>query len=96
MRKYEMMIILEPEFDERQLQGFLDQYLETITKNGGTVDNQDIWGRRQLAYEINKKQQGVYVVVNVTAEPHAVQELERLLTINEQVMRTKVIRPDTH
>ena len=61
---------------------------------GGTVDNVEVWGRRRLAYEIQKKAEGIYVVVNLTAEPAVVKELDRQYTLNEQIMRTKVIRPD--
>ena len=63
---------------------------------GGTVDNVDTWGRRRLAYDIQKKSEGVYSVINVTAEPDVVKELDRQYTLNEQIMRTKVLRPDLH
>ena len=72
------------------------KYLKVITKGGGTVDNLDIWGRRRLAYEIRKKSEGIYAVINLTAEPSDVKELDRQFTINESIMRTKVIRPDLH
>jgi small subunit ribosomal protein S6 len=58
------------------------------------VDSNDVWGRRRLAYDINKKSEGIYVVINVTAEPALVKEMDRQFTLNEQIMRTKVIRPD--
>jgi small subunit ribosomal protein S6 len=94
MRKYEVMIIIDPDTDERQVAPTLDNYLKVITNAGGTVDNVDIWGRRRLAYEINKKPEGIYAVVNLTAEPADVQELDRQLGINESIMRTKVLRTD--
>ena len=78
------------------VQPTLEKYLKVITKGGGTVDNLDIWGRRRLAYEIRKKSEGIYAVINVTAEPNDVKELDRQFTINESIMRTKVIRPDLH
>lgn len=96
MRHYEVMVILDPDTDERQVQPTLEQFLTVITKAGGTVDNLDIWGRRRLAYEIQKKSEGIYAVINLTAEPAAVKELDRQFSINESVMRTKVIRPDAH
>lgn len=96
MRPYEVMVIFDPDTDERSVQPTLDQYLSVITKGGGTVDNVDIWGRRRLAYEIRKKSEGIYAVINVTAQPADVRELDRQFTINEQIMRTKVIRPDLH
>jgi small subunit ribosomal protein S6 len=94
MRKYEVMIIIDPDTDERQVAPTLDNYLKVITNAGGTVENIDIWGRRRLAYEIQKKPEGIYAVVNLTAEPAAVQELDRQLGINESIMRTKVLRTD--
>lgn len=95
MRKYEMMVIIDPEVDDRQVNGLLEKPLAAFTKAGGTVDNLDIWGRRRLAYDIQKKSEGIYAVLNVTAEPAVVKELDRQFTLNEQIMRTKVIRPDT-
>lgn len=95
MRPYEVMVIFDPETDERSVQPTLEQYLTVITKGGGTVDNLDIWGRRRLAYEIQKKSEGIYAVINLTAQPDDVKELDRQFRINESIMRTKVIRPDT-
>ena len=94
MREYELMVILNPEVEERAVEPTLRKFLEVITKENGTVDNLDIWGRRRLAYEIQKKAEGIYAVVNFTAEPHTAQELDRVLNLNEAVMRTKIIRPE--
>ena len=96
MRKYEVMVIIDPDVDDRQVNGLLEKPLATFTKAGGTVDNLDVWGRRRLAYDIRKKSEGIYAVINVTADPAVVKELDRQFTLNEQIMRNKVIRPDTH
>ena len=96
MRKYEIMVIVNPDVDDRQVAGLIEKPLEGLKKAGGTVDNMDVWGRRRLAYDIQKKSEGIYVVLNVTAEPAVVKELDRQYTLNEQIMRTKVIRPDLH
>ncbi len=64
--KYELMFIADPELDERGLKKLTEQYLEPVTKEGGSVENTDIWGRRKLAYEIDGKTEGNYVVVNYT------------------------------
>jgi small subunit ribosomal protein S6 len=94
MRRYEVMVILDPELEERTVAPSLEQFLGVIRQAGGTVEKVDIWGRRKLAYEINKKAEGIYAVIDVTSEPAAVQELDRQLGLNESVLRTKVIRPD--
>ena len=96
MRKYEVMVIVDPEVDDRQVSPLIDKHLQTVTSGGGTVDNIDVWGRRRLAYDINKKSEGVYVVLNLTAEPAVIKEFDRLMTIDESIMRTKVLRPDAH
>ena len=96
MRQYEVMVIIDPDVDDRQVAGIVEKPLEGLKAAGGTVDNVDIWGRRRLAYDIQKKSEGIYVVLNVTAEPAVVKELDRQYTLNEQIMRTKVIRPDLH
>lgn len=94
MRAYELMVILDPELEERTVAPSLDTYLNVVRNDGGSVDNVDIWGRRRLAYEINKKPEGIYAVVSLQAEPATVKELDRQLSLNESVLRTKVIRPD--
>ena len=93
MRQFELMVILDPELDERTVAPSLDKFLSVVTKDGGSVDNVDIWGRRRLAYEINKKAEGIYAVINMTAEPATAQELDRQLGLNESVLRTKLLRP---
>ena len=96
MRTYEIMMIIDPDVDDRQVAGLVEKPLEGLKAAGGTVENVDIWGRRRLAYEIQKKTEGIYVVLNLTAEPDDVKELDRQFTLNEQIMRTKVLRPDLH
>ena len=91
--QYELMVILDPEIDERTVAPSLDKFLNVIRNDGGTIDNVDIWGRRRLAYEIQKKSEGIYAVVNFTAEPATAKELDRQLGLNESVMRTKLLRP---
>ncbi|MEJ5921515.1 30S ribosomal protein S6 [Bifidobacterium thermophilum] len=92
--KYELMFIADPELDERGLKKLTEQYLEIVTKEGGSIDGTDYWGRRKLAYEIQGKTEGNYVVVNYTAEPATSDELDRLLNLSESVIRTKILRKD--
>jgi small subunit ribosomal protein S6 len=93
MRHYEVMIILDPDLEEKTIQPSLEAFLNVIRGDGGTVNNVDIWGRRRLAYEINHKSEGFYVVLDLTAAPESVAELDRQLNLNEAIVRTKVIRP---
>ncbi len=94
MRHYEIMIILEPETDERTVVPSLEKLLQVVPGNGGTVDKVDVWGKRRLAYDIKKKSEGFYVVVDMTTTPEIAQELDRQLGLNETVLRTKLLRPE--
>lgn len=94
MREYELMVILNPEVEDQAVEPTLSKFLEIVTKDNGTIDKMDIWGRRRLAYEIQKKSEGIYAVVNFTATPETAAELDRVLNLNESVMRTKIIRPE--
>jgi small subunit ribosomal protein S6 len=95
MRHYELMVILDPDLEERTVAPSLDQFLGVIRQGGGTVDKVDVWGRRRLSYEIAKKVEGIYAVIDINATPESVKELDRQLNLNEAVLRTKVLRPDT-
>jgi len=64
----------------------------SVTKEGGSVENIDIWGRRKLAYEIDGKTEGNYVVVTYSCEPATNDELDRVLNLNESIVRTKILR----
>ena len=92
MRQYEMMVILDPEVEERTVAPSLDKYLSVITTEGGSVDKVDIWGRRRLSFEILKKTEGIYAVVDFTATSATAKELDRQLGLNEVVLRTKILR----
>lgn len=94
MRHYEIMIILDPSQDERTVAPSLDKYLEIVRKDNGKVEKVDVWGKRRLAYPINKKEEGVYAVVNLECESATVLELDRVLNLNDSVLRTKVLRTD--
>jgi len=94
MHQYELMVILDPEIDERTVAPSLDKFLNVVRNDGGTVDSIDIWGRRRLAYEINKKSEGIYAVVQLTATGETTKELDRQLKLSEAVMRTKVLRAE--
>lgn len=93
-RHYEVMVILAPDLEERMVQPRLDTFLNVVRAGGGSVERIDVWGRRRMAYEIDKRSEGIYAVLDVTCTPEAVKELDRQLNLNETVLRTKVVRPE--
>lgn len=93
MRKYEVVVILDPDLEEKTIAPSLETFLNVVKSDGGKVESIDVWGRRRMAYEINHKAEGIYAVLNVTATKESVAELDRQLNLNEAVMRTKVMRP---
>ena len=96
MREYELMVILDPSIDERTVAPQMEKYLEQVTANGGSVEQVDIWGTRSPAYDILKRSEGIYVVINMTTTPEIALEINRLMTLNESILRTKLLRPDAH
>ncbi|RLK60248.1 small subunit ribosomal protein S6 [Actinokineospora terrae] len=95
MRHYEVMVILDPTLDERTVAPSLETFLNVIRTSGGNVEKVDIWGKRRLSFEIKKHAEGIYAVLDVNAEPDAVKELDRQLSLQESVLRTKVMRRET-
>jgi small subunit ribosomal protein S6 len=96
MRRYELMVILDPNLDERTVQPSIDQFLGVVRNDGGSIEKVDVWGKRRLAYEIDKKAEGFYAVVDLSAEPATVKELDRQMGLSESILRTKVLRPEVH
>ena len=94
MRRYEIMVILASDLEERTVAPSLDTFLNVIRQSGGSVEKVDVWGRRRLAYEINKHAEGIYSVIDIACTAEAVAELDRQLNLNESVLRTKVLRTD--
>lgn len=94
MRKYELMVILDPTIEERSIGTSMEKILRQVTTEGGTVDNIDVWGKRHLAYEIQKHSEGYYVVADLTCSPDMAKEIDRQLGLNESVLRTKLLRRD--
>jgi small subunit ribosomal protein S6 len=95
MRHYELMVILDPNLDERTITPSLEAFLRVVRGDGGTVEKVDVWGKRRMSYEILKHAEGIYAVLDVTCEPATVAELDRQLSLNESVLRTKVMRVET-
>lgn len=94
VRRYEVMIILDPNQDERTVAPSLDKFLENVRKDGGKVENVDVWGKRRLAYPIDKREEGIYAVINLECDPESVQDFDRRLNLNDKIIRTKVLRTD--
>ncbi|MHB8437714.1 MAG: 30S ribosomal protein S6 [Acidimicrobiales bacterium] len=95
MRPYETMIIFDPDAEDGAVNAVLDRALELVKSNGGTPGAVNRWGKRTLAYEVKKKREGYYVVAEFTSEPKASAELDRFLTLADEVMRHKIVRlPD--
>ncbi|GAB3556405.1 hypothetical protein GCM10027444_35700 [Actinopolyspora lacussalsi] len=92
MRHYELMVILDPSLDERNVASSLENYLKVIRNDGGSIENINVWGRNRLAYEIDKRSEGIYVVVDLNSESASVNELDRQLNLSENVLRTKMLR----
>ncbi|WP_081236197.1 30S ribosomal protein S6 [Streptomyces viridosporus] len=96
MRHYEVMVILDPDLEERAVSPLIENFLSVVRDGGGKVEKVDTWGRRRLSYEIKKKPEGIYSVIDLQAEPAVVKELDRQMNLNESVLRTKVLRPEIH
>ncbi|MFC3997893.1 30S ribosomal protein S6 [Nocardiopsis sediminis] len=96
MRRYEVMVILDPNLDERTVSPSLEQFLGVVRNDGGSVEKVDVWGKRRLSYDIAKNSDGIYAVIDLSAEPATVKELDRQLNLTEAVLRTKVLRPEAH
>jgi small subunit ribosomal protein S6 len=95
MRPYEVMIILDAGLEEDTIRAVTDRATETLQTRGGKVVRVDRWGRRRFAYELRHRSEGYYVLIEATAEPEAIAEMDRLLSLADEVVRHKVIRlPD--
>ncbi|MFI5035699.1 MAG: 30S ribosomal protein S6 [Acidimicrobiales bacterium] len=92
MRPYETMIVFDTAVDAQAIQVALDRALETIRTGGGSPGNIDRWGKRPLAYEIKKRKEGYYVLVEFTGDTSTVDQLHRILTLSDEVLRFKVLR----
>jgi small subunit ribosomal protein S6 len=94
MRRYEVMIILDPSLEDKDAKAAVDRYLTTVSSRDGEIQNIDHWGKRRFAYEIRHLNEGYYTVVVFDAEPTAVDELSRVLGLADEVIRHKVVRPE--
>ena len=94
MRKYETMYIIRPDLAEEKYPQVMEKYAALIQNNGGEIVKTDIWGRRRLAYEIAKLQEGYYVVVKFLADAAFPAELERNFRISDDIIRYLVVNEE--
>jgi small subunit ribosomal protein S6 len=94
MRKYETIFILNPALDEEGFKSNVEKFKDVIQNAGGVVDNVDIWGKRKLAYEINKVNEGYYTLINFSAEPELPKELDRVFRITDNVIRHIIVNDE--
>jgi small subunit ribosomal protein S6 len=95
VRPYEVMVILDPGLEDDVIRTSIDRATELITANGGNAGRVDRWGKRRFAYELHHRWEGYYVLIEASAEPAAMAELDRMLSLADEVIRHKVIRlPD--
>jgi small subunit ribosomal protein S6 len=92
-RHYEVMFILDPKVEDAAVQQALDRYLAIVTERGGEITKLDHWGRRRFAFEMRHLNEGYYAVADVTAEPSAMDELDRVLRLQDELVRHKIVRP---
>ena len=92
MRKYETVFVLSPEISEDQVNSTVDKVKSIIEKSNGKIENVDFWGKKKLAYEINKNKEGYYIVYDFEAKPSLIAELERNYRITDEVMKFIVVK----
>ena len=92
MNQYEVLYVITPELDEEADKVVMDKFAEIITANGGEIEKTDVWGKRRLAYPIDYKTEGFYVLVTFSANPELPRELERNMRNDERLMRYMVTK----
>ena len=90
MRKYEVIFIVKP-MEEDATNAVIEKFSNLIQNNGGTIDKEDRWGKKRLAYPINDETEGVYTVISFTSEPDFPAELDRIFKITEGVLRSMTL-----
>ena len=94
MRIYEELFIVRPDATDEEIDPYLEQISTVITGTGGSVDAVDKWGVRKLAYKVQKRQEGYYVLIRFTSKPETVREVERRMRVADLVMKFITVRID--
>ncbi|MCU1489342.1 MAG: ribosomal protein [Acidimicrobiaceae bacterium] len=96
MRPYEIVVIFDVSLEESVIRDFTDRVTEHVRTRGGTPGRVDRWGRRTFAYELKHRTEGYYVFFEVVAEPEVMDEVDRMLSLSDEVLRHRVIRQPEH
>lgn len=94
MRKYENIFVMHPSLDEETVKGLIEKFKGVIENGGGTIENVDFWGKRKLAYEIAKVNEGYYTLINFTANPELPKELDRVFRITDGIIRHMIVKEE--
>lgn len=94
MRKYETIFILHPSLDEEAFKANVEKFKGVIENGGGVIENVDFWGKRKLAYEINKISEGYYTLINFSANPELPKELDRVFRITDTIVRHIIVKEE--
>ncbi|WP_096202898.1 30S ribosomal protein S6 [Bacillus sp. FJAT-45350] len=94
MRKYEIMYIIAPNLEDSAAKEIVERFNGVLTTNGAEIEKVDEKGKRRLAYEINNFTEGYYVLLNVQATPEAIAEFNRLIKINDNVIRVLIVKDE--
>ena len=96
LRKYETVVVFDPNLSDAEVAQQIEKIDVTVRAHGGQIERQEVWGRRKLAFKMNKQDHGIYAVLVFTGEPKLVSELKRQLRIADQVLRTLVVDKDQY
>ena len=94
MRKYEVIFILHPSLDEDAVKANIEKFKGVVENGGGTIENVDFWGKRKLAYEIAKVNEGFYTLINFTANTELPKELDRVFGITDGIIRHIIVKEE--
>jgi small subunit ribosomal protein S6 len=94
MRIYEELFILRPDTPEEAIEAFIEQIRQVILTGGGSIEKLDKWGVRKLAYKVQKRSEGFYILIQLKAEPAVVKEVERRMRVTDIVMKWITVRID--
>mgnify|MGYP002624443001 FL=1 len=93
MRKYEIIFIVKP-LDEEATNAVIDKFSKLIAANGGTIEKEDRWGKKRLAYEIKKEAEGFYVIFYTNCKPNCINECDRVMKITDEILKHMIVRSD--